>query len=176
MIAHSFTPRYLVSTTIIYPNVKIWVHSEFTLTLWPSKWSFWIVWFTRISFSYLLTCCQGGLKTCFVFLSSLSISYDLLFQSRLYKSANNNFGLVKAGELCRLACWYSCESNCSDKSYLHIKFYRGRIKFDQAIRFFLLLAGLLDGRLGGLAGWLGPSILILSLITSPYLLNFHFKF
>ena len=134
------------------------------------------MWFTRISFCYLLTCCQGGLKTCFVFLSSLSISYDLLFQSRLYKSANNNFGLVKAGRLCRLACWYPRESNCSDKSYLHIKFYQGRIKFDQVIRFSLLLAGLLDGRLGGLAGWLGPSILILSLITSPYLLNFHFKF
>ena len=52
--------------------------------------------FTRISFIYLLTCCQGGLKTCFVFLSSLSISYYLLFQSRLYKSANNNYGWVKS--------------------------------------------------------------------------------
>ena len=119
------------------------------------------MWFTRISFCYLLTCCQGGLKTCFVFLSSLSISYDLLFQSRLYKSANNNFGLVKAGRLCRLACWYPRESNCSDKSYLHIKFYQGRIKFDQVIRFSLLLAGLLDGRYSvGRFGWLAGSYLL----------------
>ena len=116
------------------------------------------MWFTRISFCYLLTCCQGGLKTCFVFLSSLSISYDLLFQSRLYKSANNNFGLVKAGRLCRLACWYPRESNCSDKSYLHFKFYQGRMKFNQVIRFFLLLAGLLDGRYSvGRFGWLAGS-------------------
>ena len=38
------------------------------------------------------------------------------------------------------------------------------------------MAGFLDGWLGGLAGWLGPTILTLSVIASPYLLNFHFKF
>ena len=154
------------------------VHSEFTLTLWPSKWSFWKVLFTRISFIYLLTCCQGGLKTCFIFLSSLSISSDLLFQFRLYKSANYNTGWVKAGEFCRLACWYPRESNCSDKSYLHFKFYQGRMKFNQVIRFFLLLAGLLDGRYSvGRFGWLAGSYHLDSFpYCSPYLLNFHFKF
>ena len=35
---------------------------------------------------------------------------------------------------------------------------------------------MLDGWLGGLAGWLGPAILTLFLIASPYLLYFHFKF
>ena len=38
------------------------------------------------------------------------------------------------------------------------------------------MAGFLDGWLGGLAGWLGPTILTLSGIASSYLLNLHFKF
>ena len=50
------------------------------------------------------------------------------------------------------------------------------MKFNQVILFFKVLAGFLDGWLGGLAGWLGPTILTISVIASPYLLNFHFKF
>ena len=134
------------------------------------------MWFTRISFCYLLTCCQGGLKTCFVLLSSLSISYSLLFQSRLYKSANNNYGWLKSRRVMSvsvlISSWFELQWSILPSHQILLR--TDEIWPSYSI---FLTFGWFSGWLVGWFGWLAGSYHLDSFpYCSPYLLNFHFKF